>query len=177
MSHYANRINFARRGNRWVGRQMSKFSSPDKSAPADLATAGATDSGEGSDSKSGASAGLGARDCDDSHKGNSGQSVVPTAPPCGVTTDTALTGGDTQSQTPTDQQRPTPLSDHSAGGGVLVAAPFIVLAAFDRWATLAVIVVTLIAFAWAIVRVNRSSRPTTPPRRQSASRGNHQSND
>lgn len=181
MSHYRNRRSFAARTARGFMR-LHKFSSPGKPAPAGLASAWTTGSGEGSDSKAGACAGLGTRDRDDGHKGNSGQGVVPTAPPCGVTTDTANAFGGAyvnESQNATlaalasqpgvvetqqrgshevtskpYQQRPTPLPTNSAGGGVLVAVPFLVLAAFDRYATLAVIIATLVIFAWAVVRAN-----------------------
>jgi len=83
-------------------------------------------------------------------------------------------GGDTDSIQ--NQQRPSPPSTHSAGGGVCC----VMLAAqvhYDRWATLAVIAVFLCGFAVAAIRANRSSRPTTPPRGPFAGHGNRKASD
>lgn len=146
MSHYQNRRSFASRTARGFAR-LPKFSSADKPAPEGLASAGTTGSAEGSDSKIGD--GLSdTRGSDESIKGNSGSGVVPTAPPCGVTTATAFIP-------------------------VLAVGQY----HYDRWATLAVIVVFLGGYIVAAIRSNRSSRPTTPPRGPFAGHGNRKASD
>ena len=188
MSHYRNRRSFASRTARGFMR-LNKFSSADKPAPVELASAGTTGSAEGSipgqsalqanaDALVGESAEV--TDLNGTVDRDLGVTDAPHVAPqqCGETagapssaaTDNGASAGSSPEQrgshevtSKPDQQRPTPLSDHSAGGGVCCA----MLAAqvhADRWATLAVIAIFICAFAIAAIRANRSSRPTTPPR-------------
>ncbi|TXH52723.1 MAG: hypothetical protein E6Q97_15000 [Desulfurellales bacterium] len=166
MSHRTNTRIFSRRYGRgwWAMGRQKQFSSADKPAPSDLAFAGTTGSAEVSDSKVASDTGrpdsIGPEGTAQRDVGLAGAPHAAsrqrdeTAGALSKGANCATTGGDTQSQTPTDQQRPTPLPTNSAGGGVLVAVPFLVLAAFDRYATLAVIIATLVIFAWAVVRAN-----------------------
>ena len=134
MTHHRNRRSFAARTARGFMR-LNKFSSADKPAPVELASAGTTGAGSGS------------------------ISGTPGSQPDSL----PVTQRGVQSQTEVTRILGAPPSTHSAGGGVccvMLAAQFHV----DRWATLAVFAIFASVFAVAIIRANRSSRPTTPPR-------------
>lgn len=176
MSHAANTRAFSRRMGRGFWSRARKFSESAKPAPATSLLAGTTGADSGSDSNGGDHEAV-TRCSDESTKRTVARCVGGTdaphvaSPRCGETAGASANcgqkGGDTESIQ--NQQRPSPSPDHSAGGGVLS----VMLAAqvhADRWATLAVIAIFICAFAVAAIRANRSSRPTTPPRGQSAAR-------
>lgn len=192
MTHRENSRAFSRRYGRCFWKRAQQFSSADKPTPEGLASAGITNVGsaEGHIHEATIQADGGTSDQGTGPKltaqRNVGLAGAPHAAsrqreetagaPSSAATDNGASAGSSPEQrgshevtSKPDQQRPTPLSDHSAGGGVCCA----MLAAqvhADRWATLAVIAVFICAFAVAAIRANRPQRPQSPPRRQSSAR-------
>lgn len=149
MSHYQNRRSFASRTARGFAR-LPKFSSADKPAPEGLASAGTTGSAEGSDSKIASDTGR-------------PDSIGPE----GTAQRNVGLAGATHAAS---RQR-----EETAGAFIPMLA--VGQYHYDRWATLAVIVVFLGGYIVAAIRSNRSSRPTTPPRGPFAGHGNRKASD
>ena len=150
MSHYQTSRSFASRTARGFAR-LPKFSSADKPAPEGLASAGTTGSAEGS------------------IPGQLALQANADASAGGLMETTGTNGTVDRDLGVTGAPHAAELQSKETAGAFI---PMLAVGQYhyDRWATLAVIAVFLCGFAIAAIRANRSSRPPTPPRRQSSAR-------
>lgn len=157
MSHYRNRRSFASRTARGFMR-LPKFSSADKPAPSDLAFAGTTGSAEGS------------------IPGQLALQANADASAGGAMETTGTNGTVDRGLGVTDAPHVAPQQCGETAGAFI---PMLAVGQYhyDRWATLAVIVVFLGGYIVAAIRSNRSSRPTTPPRGPFAGRRHPRTDD